>query len=103
MWLGETKKILEDNVSVNFSFFVSYSAEKWSIDGFQEKLASFLERMDSSSDEDVKWVTNDFMLDFYLYFTEHEIILDPFLSLLNQKTRDRLLGNYNFWKKANSA
>lgn len=79
-YLGDTHKLIENNVSVYFTFFSIYLHEHWTNEPLQQQVAQLLHHMHQSGDEATRITLHDFLLDVCSSCREHNTDLH-FLSM----------------------
>ena len=100
-YLGEFRRVIDDNETVYFTFFAQYLREHWQDSSLQMRLALFLDKMAAFRDESMPSILDAFLLDLYLGFQEHAITIEAFLRIINPVLKDRMIDNYNYYIEAN--
>jgi len=98
----ELHALCTDVPGLYLTFLIRYTNENWNDLTTQENLATLMNSMVLSTDNDVRETFFDFALDYYLHFKENKTANDVFMNqLLLPQTKHIILDAADYWYRAN--
>jgi len=95
----ELKELAAGLPAIYLSFLISYAYNNWDDLSIWSRLATLMNELAQSKNENTKIVFLDFAVDFYRRFEEHRVNVDSFLNSLLPKTKEFIEYRIEFWKK----